>query len=327
MAHKPIHQASLGDSLLIEHRALMELDGIHELIDWKRIEALLRGIHASDEGNLAYPPILKFKALLLQAWYELSDPALEKQLARDLLFRRFVGIGIADEVPYHTTFHRFRAELEANQLFQTLLAEINAQLTERKVIIQTGRISIIDASVSEALRARPNKDKDGNNTQDSEAGWSVKTGSDGKRDSTYGFKNHLNVEEDGFIIATEITAGNVHDSNVFEQLIDEHTQAAYADEAYPSKKRAQWLTEHGIDNRILHKAYRNQPLTPKQRTQNRVNSGACSMVEGVFGILKQYYGMRKAKCIGQVRNHVRFNLVAMAYNLKRALKIVTTTVG
>lgn len=327
MAHKPIDQASLGDSLLIEHRALMELDGIHELIDWERIKALLSGIHASDEGNLAYPPILKFKALLLQAWYKLSDPALEKQLARDLLFRRFVGIGIADEVPYHTTFHRFRAKLEANQLFQTLLAEINAQLTERKVIIQTGRISIIDASVSEALRARPNKDKDGNNTQDSEAGWSVKTGSDGKRDSTYGFKNHLNVEEDGFIIATEITAGNVHDSNVFEQLIDEHTQAVYADGAYPSKKRAQWLIEHGIDNRILHKGYRNQPLTPEQRAQNRINSGTRSMVEGVFGILKQHYGMRKAKYIGQVRNHVRLNLVAMAYNLKRALKIVTTTAG
>lgn len=216
MAHKPMHQASLGDRLLIEHSALLELDGIHELIDWKRIEALLSGIHNCDEGNLAYPPILKFKALLLQAWYSLPDLALKKQLARDLLFRRFVGIGIADEVPVHTTFLRFRKLLESEQLFQTLLNEINSQLTERKVILQTGRISIIDASVNEALRARPNKDKDGNNTQDIEAGWSVKSGSDGKRDSIYGFKNHINVDENGFIIATEITAGNVNDSNVFE---------------------------------------------------------------------------------------------------------------
>jgi IS5 family transposase len=29
---------------------------------------------------------MMFKALLLQSWYALSDPALEKQLARDLLF-------------------------------------------------------------------------------------------------------------------------------------------------------------------------------------------------------------------------------------------------
>jgi len=35
-----------------------------------------------------------FKALLLQGWYNLSDQQLESQLARDLLFRCFVGIGI-----------------------------------------------------------------------------------------------------------------------------------------------------------------------------------------------------------------------------------------
>jgi IS5 family transposase len=35
-----------------------------------------------------------FKGLLLQSWYGVSDPALEKQLARDLLFRRF-GLDIA----------------------------------------------------------------------------------------------------------------------------------------------------------------------------------------------------------------------------------------
>ena len=35
-----------------------------------------------------------FKALLLQSWYHLSDPQLEKQLARDLLFRRFVELDL-----------------------------------------------------------------------------------------------------------------------------------------------------------------------------------------------------------------------------------------
>jgi IS5 family transposase len=31
-----------------------------------------------------------FKILILQAWYNLSDEALEKQIARDLMFRRFI---------------------------------------------------------------------------------------------------------------------------------------------------------------------------------------------------------------------------------------------
>ena len=46
---------------------------------------------------------MMFKALLLQSWYALSDPALEKQLARDLLFRRFIGLSISESVPDQST--------------------------------------------------------------------------------------------------------------------------------------------------------------------------------------------------------------------------------
>jgi len=47
---------------------------------------MLSHIHSKRQGGKAWPPIMVFKALLLQSWYGLSDPALEKQLARDLLF-------------------------------------------------------------------------------------------------------------------------------------------------------------------------------------------------------------------------------------------------
>ena len=95
----------------------------------------------------------------------------------------------------------------------SLLAQINRQLSIQGLYIRAGEISIIDASVIQAQRNRPNKDKDGTNTQDPEAGWNVKQGSDGKRKSTYSFKAHANIDEDGFIKATAFTAGNVHDSN------------------------------------------------------------------------------------------------------------------
>ncbi len=51
---------------------------------------------------------MMFKAMLLQSWYSLSDPQLEKQLARDLLFRRFVRLSLADSIPDHSTLWRFR---------------------------------------------------------------------------------------------------------------------------------------------------------------------------------------------------------------------------
>ncbi|MDP0561137.1 MAG: transposase [Candidatus Endonucleobacter sp. (ex Gigantidas childressi)] len=60
----------------------------------------------------SWPPLMMFKALLLQSWYKLSDLALEKQLARDLLFRRFTGLDISESVPDHSTFWRFRQKLD-----------------------------------------------------------------------------------------------------------------------------------------------------------------------------------------------------------------------
>ena len=73
------------------------------LIDWSRIEALLADLHANKKGDHAWPPLMMFKAMLLQSWYNLSDPQLEKHLARDLWFRRFVGLSLSDSVPDHST--------------------------------------------------------------------------------------------------------------------------------------------------------------------------------------------------------------------------------
>lgn len=129
-------------------------------------------------GEKAWPPLMMFKALLLQSWYKLSDPALEKRLARDLLFRRFTGLDISQSVPDHSTFWRFRQKLETLSLMDELLNEINAQLSEQGLYIKSGEVSIVDTSVIEAKQCRPNKDKQGNSTQDREADWNVKTGSD-----------------------------------------------------------------------------------------------------------------------------------------------------
>jgi transposase, IS5 family len=291
MAWKNLKQRSLADSMLVDHEALKELDGVHELINWLPLEALLSGIHAKPKGEKAWPPLMMFKSLLLQSWYTLSDPALEKQLARDLLFRRFVGLDISEPVPDHSTFWRFRQKLEKLSLMDGLLSEINAQLAGQGLYIKSGEVSIVDASVIEAKQCRPNKGKDGHSTQDVEAGWNVKAGSDGKRKSTYGYKAHINVEEDGLIKSTDYTAGHVHDSNCFTDLLSGDESAAYADSAYRSKRHADWLAERHIENRIIKRAYRNKPLTEKDKQFNRLYSGVRCTVERVFGVLKQHYAM------------------------------------
>ena len=290
-----------------------------------------------------------FKSLLLQSWYKLSDPALEKQLARDLLFRRFTGLDIAESVPDHSTFWRFRQTLEKLRLMDGLLTEINRQLSDQGLYIKSGEVSIVDkvngiaregalghASVIEAKNCRPNKNKQGETTQDPEANWNVKAGSDGKRKSTYGYKAHVNVDEDGFIKAIDYTAGMpqstfswcstpthlvVHDSNCFTGLLSGNEAAAYADSAYQSQAHDLWLKDRHIENRVIKRAYRNKPLDKKAKQFNQIHSGVRCTVERVFGVLKQHYGMAKARYLGLDRNRTRFELMCVAHNLKRGLSI------
>ena len=321
MAWKNIKQQSFADDLVNIHSAVEELDEVHELIDWSRIEALLKNIHIKTRGEKAWPPLMMYKALLLQSWYGLGDPALEKQLARDLLFRRFVSLSLSESVPDHSTFWRFRNLLEEKKLNELLLEEINQQLGDQGLLIRSGEVSIIDASVIKAKQNRPNKGKDGENTQDKEAAYNVKNGSDGKRKTTYGFKAHINVEEDGYIKGYEFTAGNIHDSQVFETLLTGNEKEAYADSAYKSKTHDGLLEERRIGNRILERAYRNKPLTHKQKTSNRLASGTRSIVERVFGVLKLHYAMGNARYLGLARNKARLGLMCVAHNIKRGMAI------
>lgn len=108
MAWKNLEQKTLVDAMLIGYAALKELNDVHELIDWARLENKLSGMHTSKRGERAWLPLLMFKPLLLQSWYALSDPALETQLARDLLFRRIIGLSVTESVPDHSAFWHFR---------------------------------------------------------------------------------------------------------------------------------------------------------------------------------------------------------------------------
>lgn len=143
----------------------------------------------------------------------------------------------------------------------------------------------------QAQRNRPNKDKKGNNTQDPEADYNVKTASDGKRKTTYGFKAHVNVDEDGFVKAMEFTAGNVHDSQVFTELLS-------GDEE---------------------KVFRNTPLTDEQKQRNKILSRTRYIIERFFGVTKLHYGMGKARYLGLTRNKMRVAIICIAHNIKRGM--------
>ena len=321
MAWKQIQQRSFADDLAKDHRALQKLDGINDLIDWSRIENLLSHIHQSPCGEKAWPPLVMFKVCLLQSWYKISDLMMEELLVRDLLYRRFIGFSLSAETPSDSSIWRFNEILSKEGLLDDLLIEVNNQLSEKGLIIRQGSVSIIDASVIEAHRCRPKKNDKQAPTQDAEASWNSKKAANGKIKSTYGFKAHLNVDEDGFIKKSDFSTASPHDSNYCEGLLTGKESAVYADSAYKSQKYDALLRRKGIKNRIIRKAYKNRPLTEADEVFNQKHSGVRCVVERTFGVLKNHYGLGKARCVGLSRNRGRFTVMCIAHNIRRGLTI------
>nr|WP_280178679.1 transposase [Bathymodiolus heckerae thiotrophic gill symbiont] len=94
-------------------------------------------MYSSTHGTPAYPPLMMFKILILQAWYNLSDKALEKQIARDLMFRHFIDLPLSENVPDHSSIWRFRQLLNTEKLLEPLLEQINIHL-ETTALTQCG---------------------------------------------------------------------------------------------------------------------------------------------------------------------------------------------
>ena len=327
MSWKQTAQNSFADSLVVQHKSLSELDDVHNIINWSEIEKTLSNLYSSKRGAPSYPPLMMFKILILQAWYNLSDEALEKQIARDLMFRRFIDLSLSEAVPDHATIWRFRQLLNTEKLLEPLLEQINNHLEQNSIMVSLGSINIIDATVIEAKQSRKRKGKNGNNTQDPEAAYNVKMAADGKKTITYGFKMHANTDEDGFVKKMTFTPGNVHDSKEFDKLLDvgktkdklKTCGEVYADSAYANKQNDKKLGKQ--NNKVLHRAYRNKPLTKQQKQDNKQRSSIRYIVERTFGLLKLHHGLGKARYLGLERNKAKVQLIAMSHNLKTGMNI------
>jgi len=322
MPRLKVGRSTLFDAIISDHKSLHEFDEIDKLLDWKRIEKLLEAVYTSKEGGSSYPPIMMFRAMLLQVWHELSDVKTEKMLGRDLLFRKFCRLSLVDPIPDHSTISRFRTQLLTLNLYKSLLDEVNQQLAEKGAIVKIGEVSIVDATVIEAHQCRKKPGVHKENTQDPEGGWSVKTGTKGRSESTYGFKAHTNVDEDGFVKKVKVTAGNVHDSQVLDEILTGTEEFLYGDSAYSSQSIADTLAEKGIINKINRRAYRNKPLTLSDEEHNSAMSSVRYVVERTFGSFKRHYGAAKTRFLGIAKTQAWIMAISIAHNLKKASAIL-----
>jgi len=326
MSHRAVGQMSLADELVTRRAGQnAQLAKIGQLVEWRPLERMLKGIYCAVEGRPAYPPLSMFKAMLLQQWYSLSDPQLEEALADRLSFRRFVGLSLDQEVPDYSTLSRFRQQLSGG-LAEQLLGELNRQLEARGLIIKRG--TLIDASLIEAAVSKPAAGARGEqlgqgSALDPDAQWTHRKGGGG---SHFGYKVHVAVDlGSGLIRKVLMTGAKTNDSEVADQLIRGDEGAVLADKAYDSAPRREKLARLGIADGIMRRAWWGTAAHPDPQlvARNQVLSKLRSQVERVFGVMKRGYHYQRVRYRGLVRNRTQAVVLCIAINLRRALVLST----
>ncbi len=320
-----MHSAASGQTfvevLLPERLGRNEkLERLNAALAWKKLACLVGGIYSSATGRPSYPPAVMVKIMVLQQWYDASDEGMEEALWDRVSFKRFVGLGLEERVPDHSTISRFRKEVTERGLAPRLFKELDRQLEERNLFVKKG--TLLDATIVEAQAKRPSlrgRRPGAPSETDPDARFTRQRGI-----THFGYKAHVGVDAgSGLVREAVLTPANVNDTEVADALVSGDEEAVYADKAYGSKQRSAWLQSMGIKDRIMRRADKHHPvLPPWEQRRNALIAKQRSAVEKVFGTLKRTYGYRRVRYLGLVRNATELYFKCMAYNLRRADRLM-----
>jgi len=311
---------------------------LNEVVHWelfrKSLEKVRDKERRSNAGRKPFDVILMFKILMLQSLYNLSDDQLEFQIRDRLSFMRFLGLSLGDTVPDAKTVWLFREQLTEAGLVKKLFERFDQFLRKSGFTARKGQI--VDASIVPAPRQRNRRDenqqiKEGNipedwsenkkRQKDTDARWTRKNGK-----NYYGYKNHIAVDVAHKLIREyEVTSASTHDSQVFEELLDEDNTSrdVWADSAYRSQDKLETLQQRSFREHLQRKGCRHKQLTEREKRGNYTRSKIRSRVEHIFGVQSQRAGRLIIRAIGIARATAKIGLRNLAYNIDRFSLLAT----
>jgi transposase, IS5 family len=292
------------------------LKKIDEQINWQPFEKVMAPLYHPTLGRPSHPPVMMFKALLLQQWYGLSDNGLEEAICDRLSFQRFLGLSLTDPVPDDTRICRFRNLLAEARLGERLFAMLEEQLQAKELIVRRG--TLIDATL---IKAQPHPRRRGEPSGDPDADWTRRD-----KDGHFGYKVHLSVDHgSGLLRRLDMTAASVSESHRFEDMVRGDEAAVFADGAYAKDARKTALRGRGVFCGIINRPWRYRPISEKQKRRNKFFARVRGAVERVIGTLKRSYGLGRCRYLGLRRNLNHLWLKGMCYNLKKMLVLQGAT--
>lgn len=280
------------------------------VVPWEKLTALIEPVYpkgGSSEGGRPPVPLERMlRVYFLQAWFNLSDPAVEEALYDSAAMRSFAGIDLGREpAPDETTVCKFRHLLEQHELGEAIFKTVNRHLHGQGIKITTG--TIVDASIISA----PSSTKNEAGERDPEMHQAAK----GKQ-WYFGMKAHIGVDSKEKIIHTvKASAANIADSLALPHLLHGKETRVWGDQAYCGqtdviRKRARKAKD--FTNQRCRYTGR---VDEREQARNRTKSKVRSKVEHAFWVIKGIFGFRKVRYRGLQKNLHRLQVTCALANL------------
>jgi IS5 family transposase len=248
-------------------------------VDWEAFRPIAQGLFDNSGPKGGRPnldPIMMIKLLVLQAWYGLSDPELERQASNRIDFMHFLGF--PESAPDYSTVWQFRERLAVSGRDKLIWAELQRQLGEKGLKVRKGVVQDASFITSDPGHARADKPRgeEARTRRSKDGAWSVK----GNK-SYFGYKLHTKVDTDlGLLRDLEVTPANVHDNQVDLSLPGE---VVYRDKGYQGVEPRGW-------DATMRRGARGHPLSVWDRLRNaRIGRGRAPG-ERPFAVIKRVFG-------------------------------------
>lgn len=284
----------LQEALSHTHQFLTRLS---EQVDFEKLwqEKLLEAYKGGSVlGAPPYPPALILKMLFLSYLFNISERDTERMANDSISFKAFLGLGLTDQAPDHSTLTVFKnrilryQDFRGRDIFKEIFNELIAFATEKGVDL--GFVQAIDSTHTLAnvnIWKEHKRTKylteggEGKKPRDPDAEWGVKKilkekTVEGKKvkinDWKYGFKSHLSVNtKKNLITSYRVTTMKRNDGKEFFDLLKEDLakgvatrgQTTYtADRAYDQGDNHVDLEMAGLFDAIFLKYVKAADLTP-----------------------------------------------------------------
>ena len=275
-----------------------------KLLDWEAFRPIIAPMYHNKTPRGGRPnvdSVVMMKLLVLQQWYGLSDPELERQVADRISFQRFLGF--PENLPDYSTVWQFRERLAESGRDKLIWEELQRQLDAKGLKVKKGVVQDASFITSDPGHAPADKPRGGEaRTRRSRDGSWTKKGSR----SYYGFKLHAKLDVGlGLIRDLETTPANVHDSRVD---LSRPGEVVYRDKGYFG------VEPRGYDA-TMRRGVRGHPLGIRDRLRNRRINRKRAPGERPFAVIKRVFHAGHVLVTTVPRVRVKMVFACLCFNL------------